>query len=98
VERSWEAVTVHEELFQDCGRDAAATFVVEISLGAITANYRAVRHLVGPGVTLGVVKAVPPHGAVEIARVLERKAQRGWLFHAEEGVECAKPALERGFW
>jgi alanine racemase len=63
---------------------------VEISRGAIKANYRAVCELAGPGVTVAaVVKAdAYRHGAVEIARLLEGEGAT-WLAvsNAEEGLE-----------
>ncbi len=62
---------------------------VEISRGAVTGNYRAIRKLTGPGVTVAaVVKAdAYRHGAVEIARLLEGEGAE-WLAvsNAEEGV------------
>lgn len=69
---------------------------VEISLGAIGANYRAIVELTGPGVTVAaVVKAdAYRHGAVEIARVLEREGVE-WLAvsNAEEGVELREAGI-----
>jgi alanine racemase len=69
---------------------------VEISLGAIAANYRAIGELTGPGVTVAaVVKAdAYRHGAVEIAGVLEREGAQ-WLAvsNAEEGLELRKAGI-----
>ncbi len=61
---------------------------VEISRAAIASNYRAVRDLVGPAGVIGVVKAdAYGHGALEVARVLEREGIQ-WLAvsSVEEGV------------
>jgi alanine racemase len=62
---------------------------VEISLKQITANYRAVRDVVGPGVeVMPVVKAdAYRHGAVEVSRALVAAGAR-WLAvsNVEEGV------------
>ncbi|MEP7362124.1 MAG: alanine racemase [Acidobacteriota bacterium] len=70
---------------------------VEISLGAIASNYRAICDLTGPRVTVAaVVKAdAYRHGAVEIARVLEREGA-AWLAvsNAEEGVELREAGVQ----
>ena len=53
---------------------------LEVSLSQIAANFRAIRKLAGPGVTvMPVVKAdAYRHGAVEVSRVLEEAGAR-WL-------------------
>ena len=70
---------------------------VEISLGAIAANYRAVRGLVGDGVAVAaVVKAdAYRHGAVEVARLLESEGAT-WLAvsNAEEGAELREAGVK----
>ena len=62
---------------------------VSISRGQIASNFRQVRELVGPGVTVvGVVKAdAYGHGALEVSRILEQ-AGANWLAvsSVEEGV------------
>lgn len=69
---------------------------VEISRGAIAGNYRAIRELTGPGVTVAaVVKAdAYRHGAVEIARLLEGEGAE-WLAvsNAEEGLELREAGI-----
>jgi alanine racemase len=69
---------------------------VEISLGAIASNYRAICELAGPGVTVAaVVKAdAYRHGAVEIARLLEREGA-AWLAvsNGDEGVELREAGV-----
>jgi alanine racemase len=70
---------------------------VEISLGAIASNYRAIRDLAGTGVTVAaVVKAdAYRHGAVEIARVLEREGAT-WLAvsNGDEGMELREAGVK----
>src|SRR5690348_5003782 len=62
---------------------------VEVSLGQIRANYRAVRSVVGAAVdVMAVVKAdAYRHGAVEVSRALEAEGAQ-WLAvsNVEEGV------------
>jgi alanine racemase len=62
---------------------------VEVSLGTIRANFRAVRALVGPSVEImPVVKAdAYRHGALEVSRVLEEEGA-SWLAvsNVEEGI------------
>mgnify|MGYP005847329327 CR=1 FL=1 len=63
---------------------------VEVSRDTIAANYRAIKGVVGPGVeVMPVVKAdAYRHGAVEVARVLEREGVT-WLAvsSVDEGVQ-----------
>lgn len=69
---------------------------VEISLEAVAANFRAVRELVGEGVTVAaVVKAdAYRHGAAEIARVLEREGAEWFaVSNAEEGLELREAGI-----
>lgn len=69
---------------------------VEISLDAVAANFRAVRELVGEGVTVAaVVKAdAYRHGAAEIARVLEREGAEWFaVSNAEEGMELREAGI-----
>lgn len=69
---------------------------VEVSLGAVAANFRTVRNLVGEGVTVAaVVKAdAYRHGAVEVARVLEQEgAQWFAVSNAEEGLELREAGI-----
>jgi alanine racemase len=62
---------------------------VEVSLGAIRSNFRAVQHVVGTSVeVMPVVKAdAYRHGAVEVSRALEMEGAR-WLAvsNVEEGI------------
>jgi|SRR5690348_3654479 len=69
---------------------------VEVSLGQIRANYRAVRNLVGGAVdVMAVVKAdAYRHGAVEVARALEAEGA-AWLAvsNVEEGVYLRRQGI-----
>lgn len=69
---------------------------VEVSLGQIRANYRAVRNLVGSAVdVMAVVKAdAYRHGAVEVARALESEGA-AWLAvsNVEEGVYLRRQGI-----
>ncbi len=69
---------------------------VEVSLGQIRANYRAVRNLVGGSVdVMAVVKAdAYRHGAVEVARALEAEGA-AWLAvsNVEEGVYLRRQGI-----
>ena len=69
---------------------------VEISLGAIADNYRAIVDLTGSGVTVAaVVKAdAYRHGAAEIARLLEKEGATWFaVSNAEEGVELREAGI-----
>jgi alanine racemase len=69
---------------------------VEVSLGQIRANYRAVRNLVGGAVdVMAVVKAdAYRHGAVEVARALEAEGA-AWLAvsNVEEGIYLRRQGI-----
>jgi alanine racemase len=69
---------------------------VEVSLGQIRANYRAVRKVVGTAVdVMAVVKAdAYRHGAVEISRALEAEGAE-WLAvsNVEEGVYLRRQGI-----
>lgn len=69
---------------------------VEVSRAQIAANYRAVREVVGPAVTLmPVVKAdAYRHGAVEVSRVLIGEGA-GWLAvsNVDEGVQLRQAGI-----
>ena len=69
---------------------------VEVSLGTIRANYRAVRAVVGPGVEImAVVKAdAYRHGAVHVSRALEAEGA-AWLAvsSVEEGVSLRRAGI-----
>src|SRR5712691_1406515 len=69
---------------------------VEVSLGQIRANYRAVRNVVGAEVdVMAVVKAdAYRHGAVEVSRLLEAEGAR-WLAvsNVEEGVALREAGI-----
>jgi alanine racemase len=69
---------------------------VEVSLGQIRANYRAVRDVVGAAVdVMAVVKAdAYRHGAVEISKALEAEGAR-WLAvsNVEEGVHLRRQGI-----
>ncbi len=70
---------------------------VEVSLGRIGANYRAIRNLVGPHVeVMPVVKAdAYRHGAVAVSRTLTAEGVR-WLAvsNAEEGIVLREAGLQ----
>jgi alanine racemase len=70
---------------------------VEVSLGRIRANYRAVRVLVGDSVeVLPVVKAdAYRHGAIEVSRALENEGA-SWLgvSNVEEGIALREAGLK----
>jgi len=69
---------------------------VEISIGAIRANYRAVRELVGPSVgVMPVVKAdAYRHGAVEVSRALEAEGAEWFaVSNIEEGETLRKAGI-----
>jgi alanine racemase len=69
---------------------------LEVSLSQIAANFRAIRKLAGPGVTvMPVVKAdAYRHGAVEVSRVLEEAGAR-WLAvsNAHEGIALRESGI-----
>ena len=69
---------------------------VEVSLGRIRANYRAVRALVGDAVdVMPVVKAdAYRHGAIEVSRALEAEGA-GWLAvsSVEEGIALREAGI-----
>ena len=69
---------------------------VEVSLGQIRANYRAVRKVVGTTVdVMAVVKAdAYRHGAVEVSRALEAEGAE-WLAvsNVEEGVYLRRQGI-----
>jgi len=69
---------------------------VEVSLGRIRANYRAVRSLVGDAVdVMPVVKAdAYRHGAIEVSRALEAEGA-GWLAvsSVEEGIALREAGI-----
>lgn len=69
---------------------------VEVSLGQIRANYRAVRKVVGTGIdVMAVVKAdAYRHGAVEVSRALEAEGAE-WLAvsNVEEGVHLRRQGI-----
>lgn len=69
---------------------------VEVSLGSIRENFRAVQNLVGPAVdVMPVVKAdAYRHGAVEVSRALESEGAR-WLAvsNVEEGIALREAGL-----
>ena len=69
---------------------------VEVSLGAIRSNYRAVHDLVGAGVTvMPVVKAdAYRHGAAEVSRALEAEGAK-WLAvsNVEEGIALRQEGI-----
>jgi alanine racemase len=69
---------------------------LEVSLGQIRANYRAVRSVVGPGVDImAVVKAdAYRHGAVVVSRTLEAEGAR-WLAVSslEEGITLRQAGI-----
>jgi len=69
---------------------------VEVSLGQIRANYRAVRSVVGAAVdVMAVVKAdAYRHGAVEVSRALEAEGAQ-WLAvsNVEEGVYLRRQGI-----
>ncbi|MEI9812828.1 MAG: alanine racemase [Acidobacteriota bacterium] len=70
---------------------------LEVSLGRIRGNFRAVRELVGPSVeVMPVVKAdAYGHGALEVARVLEDEGSR-WLAvsNADEGIALRRAGMK----
>jgi alanine racemase len=70
---------------------------VEVSLAAIARNYRAVKALTGPGVSvMPVVKAdAYRHGAVEVSRALCREGAE-WLAvsNSEEGLRLRDAGIE----
>jgi len=70
---------------------------VEVSLGQIRANYRAVRKLVGPDIeVMAVVKAdAYRHGSVEVSRALEAEGAN-WLAvsNVEEGVYLRRQGIQ----
>ncbi|MBI2689066.1 MAG: alanine racemase [Acidobacteria bacterium] len=69
---------------------------LEVSLGQIAANFRAIRRLAGGGVTvMPVVKAdAYRHGAVEVSRVLEEAGAR-WLAvsNVNEGIALRESGI-----
>ncbi len=69
---------------------------VEVSLGAIRANFRAARELVGPQVdVMPVVKAdAYRHGAIEVSRALEAEGAR-WLAvsNVDEGIALRRAGI-----
>ena len=69
---------------------------VEVSLGAIRANFRAVQNVVGPSIdVMPVVKAdAYRHGAVEVSRALEAEGV-GWLAvsNVEEGIALREAGI-----
>src|SRR5438552_13541102 len=69
---------------------------VEVSLGAIRENYRAVQNVVGPSIdVMPVVKAdAYRHGAVEVSRALESEGAR-WLAvsNVEEGIALREAGI-----
>jgi len=69
---------------------------LEVSLSQIAANFRAIRKLAGPGVTvMPVVKAdAYRHGAVEVSRVLEEAGAR-WLAvsNVHEGIALRESGI-----
>ena len=69
---------------------------VEVSLGAIRANFRAVQNVVGPSIdVMPVVKAdAYRHGAVEVSRALEAEGVR-WLAvsNVEEGIALREAGI-----
>src|ERR1700674_3524809 len=69
---------------------------VEVSLGQIRANYRAVRAVVGAGVdVMAVVKAdAYRHGAAEVSRALEAEGA-SWLAvsSVEEGASLRRQGI-----
>ena len=75
---------------------------VEVSLGQIRANYRAVRALVGDDVDImAVVKAdAYRHGAVEISRALEAEGARvaGRIERRRRRVICAARGSAPASW
>jgi alanine racemase len=69
---------------------------VEVSLGAVRSNFRAVRNVVGPSIdVMPVVKAdAYRHGAVEVSRALESEGAR-WLAvsNVEEGIALREAGI-----
>jgi len=69
---------------------------LEVSLSQIAANFRAIRKLAGPGITvMPVVKAdAYRHGAVEVSRVLEEAGAR-WLAvsNVHEGIALRESGI-----
>ena len=69
---------------------------LEVSLSQIAANFRAIRKVAGPGVTvMPVVKAdAYRHGAVEVSRVLEEAGAR-WLAvsNVHEGIALRESGI-----
>ena len=96
---SWDAVTdAYEKLLTRLAAKQIMRSWVEVSLGQIRANYRAVRKVVGAEVdVMAVVKAdAYRHGAPEVSRALEAEGAH-WLAvsNVEEGVVSAPPGHPR---
>ena len=75
---------------------------VEVSLGQIRANFRAVRALVGESVeVMPVVKAdAYRHGAVAVSHALEAEgAHAGWQYRTSKKVlYCGRRERNRASW